>query len=158
MSAGPTPASRTVAVALILLGVGATFTSMNIALDQYGRWGARIFPLAGSLSLVALGLAELWGARGKPAPTLDRQHLPAIFALLALAVAYVWVMAQFGYLISTALAAPLALWIFGVRNVIGLLAAAVLCPAAYHLIFFELLGVFPPFGRWFDLLDVFGWY
>ncbi|WP_232204298.1 tripartite tricarboxylate transporter TctB family protein [Roseobacter sp. CCS2] len=146
-------------MALILLGVGATFTSMNIALDQYGRWGARIFPLAGSLSLVALGVAEWWGARGRPAsPALNRAHLPAIAALLALAIAYVWVMAQFGYLISTAIAAPIALWIFGVRNVIGLCAAAVLCPAIYHLVFFELLGVFPPLGRWFDLLDVFGGY
>ncbi len=158
MSADPTPAARTVAVALILIGVGATVTSMNIALDQDGRWGARIFPLAGSLSLIALGMVEWWNAPDKPKAETDRQHLPAIAALLALSVAYVWMMAQFGYLISTALAAPLALCIFGVRNMIGLCAAAVLCPAVYHLVFFGALGVFPPLGHWFDLLDVLGRY
>ncbi|WP_343035274.1 tripartite tricarboxylate transporter TctB family protein [Parasulfitobacter algicola] len=145
-------------MALILLGIGATFTSMTIALDQYGRWGARIFPLAGSLSLIALGLTELWNTKGKPTSSLSREHLPAIAALLLLSLAYVWVMAKFGYLISTGLAAPLALWIFGVRSKTGLAAAAVLCPAVYHMIFFKLLGVFPPLGRWFDLLDVLGGY
>ena len=61
-------------------------------------------------------------------------------------------------MIATAVAAPLALWIFGVRSVVGLSAAAALCPAVYHMVFFELLGVFPPLGRWFDLLDVIAGY
>ena len=139
-------------MALILLGVGATITSLGISLDQYGRWGARIFPLAGSLSLIVLGLIEL--RAGKARVTFERQHAGAIAALVLLSVLYVWSISAFGYLISTALAAPLAVWIFGVRNAVGLCAAAVLCPAVYHLVFFEMLGVFPPLGRWFDLLDV----
>ncbi|MBW4709190.1 tripartite tricarboxylate transporter TctB family protein [Roseobacter sp. YSTF-M11] len=156
MTPGGSPAPRAVGIALILLGVGAAATSMGISLDQYGRWGARVFPLAGSLSLIAVGAAELWGAR-KAAP-LDHRHVPAIFALLLVSFVYVWTLSAFGYLISTALAAPVVLWIFGVRHPMGLGAAAVLCPLAYHAIFFELLGVFPPLGRWFDLLDVLGGY
>ncbi|WP_224826470.1 tripartite tricarboxylate transporter TctB family protein [Cognatishimia sp. MH4019] len=156
MSAVPAPVSRTVGVALILIGIGATFVSMGIGLDQYGRWGARYFPLGGSLALLILGVAELWSA--KPSPKTDRQHLPAIGALLLLSVVYIWAISAFGYLLSTALAAPLALYIFGVRNLIGLCAAAVLCPAIYHSIFFVVLGVFPPLGAWFDLLDVIGGY
>ncbi|WP_245912859.1 tripartite tricarboxylate transporter TctB family protein [Litoreibacter ponti] len=143
-------------MALIAIGIGATVTSMGIGLDQYGRWGARFFPLAGSISLILLGIAELYGAR--PSQPSDRKHLPAILALLLLSVAYVWSISAVGYLFSTALAAPLVLYIFGVRNRIGLCAAAVLCPAIYHAVFFVALGVFPPFGRWFDLLDVLGGY
>ncbi|WP_315898805.1 tripartite tricarboxylate transporter TctB family protein [Tateyamaria omphalii] len=140
-----------VGLALILIGIGATITSLGISLDQYGRWGARLFPLAGSLALIVLGMLELRRSEG---PRLDRKHWPAVAGLLFLSMAYVWAISVVGYLIATALAAPLALWIFGVRSVIGLSAAAVLCPGVYHLVFFELLGVFPPLGRWFDLLDV----
>ncbi len=156
MSTEASPASQAVGVALILIGIGATVTSLGISLDQYGRWGARYFPLAGSIALILLGAAELRGS--KPAKTVDRTHLVAVFALLVVSVIYVWGISVFGYLLSTAIAAPAALWIFGVRNPIGLAAAAVLCPAIYHGIFFMALGVFPPLGRWFDLLDVLGGY
>ncbi|ABD53644.1 tripartite tricarboxylate transporter TctB family protein [Jannaschia sp. CCS1] len=158
MSDGAAPASRAVGVALILIGIGATVTSMGIGLDQYGRWGARFFPLAGSLAVLALGIAELWGAKPSASTAFDRRHMPAIVALLLLSLAYVWSISAVGYLLSTALAAPLALFIFGVRHPIGLCAAALLCPALYHAIFFVALGVFPPLGRWFDLLDVIGGY
>lgn len=156
MSTGSSPAPQAVGAALILLGIGAAVTSMGISLDQYGRWGARIFPLAGSLSLIVLGLVELRAS--KASLVLDRRHAAGIAALVLLSLLYVWSISAFGYLLSTALAAPMALWIFGVRNPVGLCAAAVLCPALYHLVFFVLLGVFPPLGRWFDLLDVLGGY
>lgn len=157
MSEGAAPASWTVGVALIAIGIGAAVASMGIGLDQYGRWGARYFPLAGSLALLGLGIAELWGAR-RPTGLIDGGHLPAIGALLLLSIGYVWSISAVGYLISTAMAAPLALWLFGVRNPIGLAAAAFLCPAIYHIVFFVTLGVFPPLGRWFDLLDLIGGY
>lgn len=154
MTPGTSPTPRVVGVALILIGMGATLTSMGIALDPYGRWGARLFPLAGSVALILLGAAELRQAPGTGA--VERRHLPAIAALLVLSVGYVWAISAVGYLIATAVAAPAALWVFGVRRPLGLLTAAVLCPVAYHLVFFELLGVFPPLGRYVDLLDVVG--
>ncbi len=156
MTPGSSPAPRVVGVALILIGIGAMATSMGIPLDQQGRWGARFFPLAGSITLVVLGAAEL--RKTASASQMDPRHLPAIAGLLALAVVYVWLISAVGYLISTALAAPVALWIFGLRTPLGLGAATLLCPAAYHLVFFKLLGVFPPLGRYFDLLDVLGGY
>ncbi|WP_300014320.1 tripartite tricarboxylate transporter TctB family protein [uncultured Roseobacter sp.] len=156
MAPGSSPAPRTVGIALILLGIGATAASMGIALDQYGRWGARLFPLCASGVLILLGIVELQSGQKPPRP--EHRHLTHIAALLVLALCYVWLMSRFGYLISTAVAAPAALWIFGIRNPVGLLAAAFMCPAAYHMIFFEMLGVFPPLGRWFDLLDVVGGY
>lgn len=152
MPQGSSPAPRAIGVALILIGIGATVASLGIALDQYGRWGARIFPLAGSIALLILGAAELRNAAD--GTKMERQHLPAIAALLVLALVYVWAISAVGYLIATALAAPAALWIFGMRRPLGLLLAAILCPATYHAVFFELLGVFPPLGRYVDLLDI----
>jgi putative tricarboxylic transport membrane protein len=45
--------------------------------------------------------------------------------------------------------------LFGIRNPLSLLIAAIVCPAVYHAIFFMGLGVYPPYGEWFDLLDLF---
>ncbi|WP_318167829.1 tripartite tricarboxylate transporter TctB family protein [Roseobacter sp.] len=154
MTPGSSPAPRVVGVALILIGIGATLTSMGIALDQYGRWGARLFPLAGSAALILLGVAEFRNAAG--ASVVERRHLPTVAALLVVSVGYVWAISAVGYLIATAAAAPAALAIFGVRYPLRLAAAALLCPLGYHVVFFELLGVFPPLGRYFDLLDVIG--
>ncbi len=148
------PAPMAVGYALILLGIGASAASLNISLDQYGRWGARVFPLACSLALVLLGLMELRSANAGSRSERMPQSPVAVLTLLCLSIGYVAVMAKFGYLISTAIAAPAALWIFGVRRRAGLLLAAILCPLVYHLVFFVGLGVFPPYGDWFDLLDL----
>lgn len=143
--------------ALTLFGAAAVVASFGINPDPDGGWGARIFPLVSTLALTFLGVLELAsGLRGRPAAgTLDRPGtLPGILALLALSLGYVWLMSKLGYLLSTAVAAPLALWLFGVRRPLVLLLAAVLCPALYHAVFFVGLGVFPPLGEWFDLLDL----
>lgn len=144
-----------VAAVLTLVGTAALVASFQIDLDRNGGWGARIFPLSGAGSLAVLGALEflkgLKEGRSTPLPSFD---VRAIAGLLVLALAYTFMIGAVGYLASTAIVAPLALILFGIRDWRGLLAAAILCPAIYHLIFFEALGVFPPYGRWFDLLDV----
>ena len=145
-----------------LVGLGLVFAAASLAIDlgPQGGWGARVFPLIGSVALIALGVPELVQARGS-APRLPvdadaPRELAAVAALLALSVAYVWAMARFGYLIPTALVAPAAMRLFGVRRPVWLLVAALAAPAAYDLIFFRALGVFPPLGDWFDLTDHLG--
>ncbi|WP_209000640.1 hypothetical protein, partial [Labrenzia sp. DG1229] len=59
----------------------------------------------------------------------------------------------FGYVLPTALAAPVVLFLFGIRSRVGLAVSVILCPLIFHILFFELLGVFPPYGEVFDLLD-----
>ena len=148
---------RAVGGGLVLLGLAAAAFAMAIDLDSSGGWGARLFPLIGSAAILAAGLAELAGAGRMPAPATsdDPPSDPrAVAAMIALALAYIWTMGHLGYLISTALAAPLALALFGIRRPAALLVGAILAPLAYHLIFFRALGVFPPIGDWFDLLDV----
>ncbi len=139
---------------MLLFGLAATAASFQIAPDPDGGWGARIFPLVGSLAVVMCGAVECF-ARPTQARTPEHQATLRVIALLIVSIAYIWLIGRFGYLLSTAVAAPLALWLFGIRKRIGLAAAAILCPAIYHLLFFEALGVFPPLGDWFDLLDVF---
>ncbi len=139
-------------------GLAAIVASLAINPDPDGSWGARIFPLVGSSALLVLGILECVKGLSSPAPTStpkgEGSFFSRIFSLLALSLAYVWLIGKVGYLISTGLAAVGVLMIFGIRNPIGLLVAAVVCPAIYHIIFFVLLGVFPPYGEWFDPLDI----
>lgn len=158
MNLTPAVRNRLVGIGLVFIGTGAVLASLQIPLDQYGRWGARIFPLIAGLAILATGLAELWEGSAARPETIAGGHPAKVLALLLLAVGYVWAMSKVGYLISTTVAAPIGLWLFGVRRPIGLLAAAFLCPVAYHLIFFEALGVFPPLGEWVDGLDLIGGY
>ena len=163
---GTPRASLAVGATLALIGLGGVLASLGIELDRRGGWGARLFPLAASAALVALGALEALGARsarrearpddgGRAARgRAQRRRAGAVLALLGVALGYVWLIGRVGYLPSTAIAAPLALWTHGVRSGPGLLAAAILCPLAYHLVFFVGLGVFPPYGEWFDLLDL----
>ncbi|NIA69566.1 tripartite tricarboxylate transporter TctB family protein [Pelagibius litoralis] len=142
--------------ALALFGATAIAASFGINPDPDGGWGARTFPLVGSGALLLLGLLEARKGLGAGAATTRQttNSLPSVLALLLLSLAYVWVISKLGYLIGTGLAAPLALWLFSIRNPFGMVAAAIVCPAVYHAVFFIGLGVFPPLGEWFDLLDV----
>ena len=82
MTPGTSPAPRVVGVALILIGMGATLTSMGIALAPYGRWGARRFPLAGSVALRLLAVFDGVAARGlfqAAKPFIGFQRVAAIF-------------------------------------------------------------------------------
>ena len=77
-----------------------------------------------------------------------------VIGVAVLAFVYQYAIVAFGYLLPTALVAPVVLYVFGVRSVPGLLLSMVLCPLVFHLIFFELLGVFPPYGDVFEPLDL----
>lgn len=151
-------------LAMVAVGLGSFAASFGIDVQEQGGIAPRVFPMAGALLIAMLGAVQagLGFSRAGPEPesrmaaeagvhARDAWH---IAGLLALSAAYVIGINYFGYLVSTAAAAPVALCLFGVRSIPGFAAAAVLCPAIYHLVFFVGLGVFPPYGLWFDLLDV----
>lgn len=139
---------------LTCIGLAALVASLAINKDADGGWGARIFPLIGSGALIVLGMIDLVKSRGIDRPKKVPAPVGQIVGLLLLSLIYVWLIGRFGYLLSTGFTGAAVLMIFGVRNPVGLLAAAILCPAVYHFVFFEMLGVFPPYGEWFDPLDV----
>ncbi len=142
---------------LAMMAVGAAFfaASFEIEILEQGGTGPRVFPMAGSLLIAGLGFLQLVHGRRASSEVQPAVSKPlSVLALAILSVAYVACVSQFGYLIATAVAAPAALYLFGIRSVTGLILSALLCPAIYHLVFFEGLGVFPPYGLQFDLLDV----
>lgn len=143
--------------AVCLIGLGAVYGALQIPRGaEGGMGGARIFPYLASGAILIFGVLEFQkGIRGLDPTRFALTKVPfEILSVLALAIAYAWLITKFGYLIATGLVAPAALFLFGIRSPLGLIAAMVICPAVYQLTFFELLGVFPPFGEWFDLLDV----
>lgn len=156
-------ANRLVAVVLMALGLIMLLASFQINLDPDGGQGARIFPFLASTALLILGCLELKTALSKTvegessvfsSKRIKQMLLSPILWMSVLAFAYLWGIGRFGYLLSTAFVAPIALWTFGVRNYIGLLVGALLCPLIYHVLFFVVLDVFPPTGEWFDLLTM----
>ncbi len=150
--------STVTSIVLALVGAGAMMASIDIPRDPDGGLGARVFPMMSSGALILLGsIGFLAGL--KPIATREEKTnyklLAQIAVLLVLSLFYVWIISKLGYLISTALVAPLILMLFGYRKPVGLLIAAIVCPVCYHAVFFMGLGVYPPYGEWFDLLDVF---
>ncbi len=141
-------------LAMLVIGLVFFVSSTDIEVLEQGGIGPRVFPMGGSLLLAGLGLLQLAGARPEGSEGQLAAGILPILALATVSVAYIAAIAHLGYLVSTALAAPAVLCLFGIRSVAGLVLAAIFCPAAYHLIFFVGLGVFPPYGLWFDLLDV----
>ena len=148
-------AAKTIGGSLFIIGAVSLGLSMNIPPTSEGGTGARIFPIIASLSITTLGGLEFSrGWRGDRSPLVVTDRWPNIFGLLALAICYTLLITQLGYLIATAVVAPLVMYLFGIRNPLGLLATAIMRPILFHVIFFELLGVFPPYGQAFDLLDL----
>lgn len=145
-------------LALLVLGICATAASLEIPRDPDGGLGARVFPIMSSTALVLLGtlgiLSRMKGIVSEEIEKSTENSILKVTALLVLSLFYVWIISKFGYLISTALVSPLILLLFGMRDPIGLLVAAIVCPAVYHAVFFIGLGVYPPYGEWFDLLDL----
>lgn len=162
MSARSRSENTAVGVVLTLVGAAATAAALLIKADYQGGWGPRLVPAMAAIGLLVLGVLDLVQARGQspdPAGTpveepTGRHEVWRIVLLLVLSVAYVWLMSRAGYLLSTALAAPLVMLLFDVRKPLALAAACLLCPLAYHAIFFWGLGVFPPYAAWFDLADI----
>ncbi|MBO9452301.1 tripartite tricarboxylate transporter TctB family protein [Tropicibacter sp. R16_0] len=121
-----------------------------------GDTWAGIVPFSASLALLVLSGLMILGASQQTASGKAKTDHAATFEIIGLfliALIYQQSFRWFGYLLPTAIVAPIVLYMFGVRNWIGLALSVVICPLVFHVIFFELLGVFPPFGEVFDLLD-----
>lgn len=145
------------AIALLATGMIAVTASFWIPLDYDESMGARVFPLISAGILILLGGLMLRPVKADAEAEASQAGLPAgPLMLLALAVLYLWLIGKLGYMISTGLVTPVALWLFGIRHPAGLAVGALTAPVVFHLIFFEALGVFPPYGAWFDLLDLIG--
>ena len=161
-----TASPRPLGLVLVAIGLLSGGAALSIGGWGEGAWGPRTVPLLAALALVLSGASVTLSpsadssrpVEGEPplAGTPDRAPASGewrVPALLALAVLYVLGVDRAGYLVATAFAAPATFWLFEARRPLALVLAALLVPLALHLAFFRVLGVFPPLGRWFDLLD-----
>ena len=148
-------------LALLLLSLVALWGAWQVPQAAPGETWAGLVPFGAALALLGLSLLLVAGGlrTASNGQEIDNQQSAAtgtreILTLFLIALIYQQSFRWFGYLLPTAIAAPVVLYLFGVRNRAGLVASVILCPLVFHIIFFELLGVFPPYGEVFDLLDV----
>ncbi|WP_170415851.1 tripartite tricarboxylate transporter TctB family protein [Ruegeria atlantica] len=142
---------------LALISIVAIWGAWQVPAASPGDTWAGIVPFSASIALLFLsGLLLLSAVRQTAGDTGQEQDNGAtlqIIGLFIIALIYQQSFRWFGYLLPTAIAAPIVLYFFGVRSWIGLALSVVLCPLIFHLIFFVLLGVYPPYGEVFDLLS-----
>ena len=142
---------------LAAISLGAIWGAWQVPAASPGDTWAGIVPFAASVALLGLSILLLAAASRQSAgvaqTTSDNGATLQIVGLFVIALIYQQSFRWFGYLVPTAIVAPVVLYIFGVRSWIGLAISVVVCPLVFHIIFFVLLGVFPPYGEVFDLLS-----
>lgn len=132
----------------------AIFGALQVPAASEGDTWAGTVPLGAAVALAVISVIELINRLNKSKQkdaSEPNQGARDVILLFIIAVIYQQSFNWFGYLLPTAVVAPLALYLFGVRNLKGLIVAIILCPLMFHLIFFILLGVYPPYGEIFDL-------
>lgn len=142
------------ALVLALLSAVAVWGAMQVPDASPGETWAGIVPFGAAVALGIIAAISLLDAlRNTHTETTGQSNQGArdVIILFIIAVLYQQSFSWFGYLLPTAIVAPLALYLFGVRSPAGLALSVVLCPLAFHVIFFMLLGVYPPYGEVFDL-------
>lgn len=150
---------RAYAEGLVLAAISlvAIWGAWQVPAASPGDTWAGIVPFSASVALLGLSALLLVGASRQPAgvapSSSDNGATFQIIVLFIIALIYQQFFRWFGYLLPTAIVAPIVLYMFGVRSWIGLAVSMVICPLVFHLIFFVLLGVFPPYGEVFDLLS-----
>ncbi|WP_170376906.1 tripartite tricarboxylate transporter TctB family protein [Ruegeria atlantica] len=142
---------------LALISIFAIWGAWQVPTASPGDTWAGIVPFSAAVALLFLSSLMLTGAArqttGGASHAQDNSAALQIIGLFIIALIYQQSFRWFGYLLPTAIVAPLVLYFFGVRSRIGLAVSVILCPLIFHLIFFVLLGVYPPYGEVFDLLS-----
>lgn len=137
---------------VLLFGAAAFGMSFTIGNITWGGESSRLFPMIVSFALMCFGARLALSGIQKPTGTIEgNPEVWRVAGLALLGILYIAAIGKIGYIISTGIAAPVALWIFGVRSPLALVLAALFCPLIYQLIFFIALNVYPPYAPWLDL-------
>ncbi len=144
------------AIVLAVLSALAIWGALQVPEASPGETWAGIVPFGAAVALGVISAISLLSAL-RPASSADKPSASGnkgardVIILFIIAVLYQQSFNWLGYLLPTAVVAPVALYMFGVRSPVGLALSVVLCPLVFHVIFFMLLGVYPPYGEVFDL-------
>lgn len=138
---------------LAILGTGLFWLTQDVRITEAGLIGPRFVPQVVSALLVAGGLALVFGKTESRDSGVSPAPLRAV-GLILIGLAHVYLTPRVGYLATSTLVAAATLTLFGVRDWRVLFAATLALPLVMHLAFIELMGVFMPRGRWFDVLSL----
>ena len=140
---------------IAMVGAGLLAASFDIRITEVGLIGPRFVPQVVCVLIVAGGLIlalrpSADGGDGGPA-------VPWRAALLiGIGLAHVWLVPRVGYATATVVVAGATFMLFGQRDWRVVSGGAVIAGFAFHFLFIELMGVFMPAGRWFDLARMIG--
>ncbi len=142
---------------ILLIGIFAVWGASLVPPPPEGETWAGVLPMGVAIALSVTGALMAWTGYmtqtdGDQKAYLDRTMFGTL-KLTLLAILYYVAILKFGYELPTAFVGFTALWSFGIRSKMGLMLSLLLYPFLFHLVFFKLLGVFPPYGEIFDLLD-----
>jgi hypothetical protein len=148
---------------LIIFGLLLYFLLIPQFVEQYagihGAKSGRYFPyvlsfltvLCGSIML-AFDLVEkkVAGKAPKAAPGLDLFSIQSAAGIVVLSLVYVFMISRVGYLLSTMIVLPVAMWMFGYRKVKTIVIVSVVSPLVIYLIFVKMMAVPLPVGTLFQ--------
>lgn len=148
-------------VVTLIIGTIAIWGASLVPPPPGGETWAGVLPMSAAICLALTGGLMIWSSfKNKETKTKSQVDsnlfdgaTVRILSLVILAVMYHQAVLRFGYELPTALVGPAVLWLFGVRSKLGLALSIILYPIVFHILFFKLLGVFPPFGTIFDFMD-----
>ncbi len=140
------------AAALLALGIVYGYLATQLPVRSLPNLpGPAFFPYLIAIVVVALSLGLLvQGVRGYRRGPLDlnlSERAPAIVALLLFA-AYLAALPRLGFLLASIPFAGGMIWLYGGRNKLFLVAAAVGLPLFLSLLFREVLRIPLPHGSW----------
>ena len=119
--------------------------------------GPHVVPQAASFFLICLGIGILGGAFLQDRKSSDRDPMPLfIFLVVGGGIAYVLVINAVGYFPATLVFAPLAFAAFGGRGLMRTVVPGIIAAVVIYLIFFKILGIFDPPGRFFNFNKMIG--
>ena len=151
--------------ALAAIGLFGAWGAWLVPSAPEGETWAGMLPMLTSMAILAGGITvgvQGWRAAAESQTDSDATSesesdktdesraaasgLIKVLLLFLLALAYYQAVVWAGYVLPTAVAASCVFAIFGFRKPMPLIAAAVLCPLCFYLLFFVALGAYPPQG------------
>ena len=151
--------------ALAAIGLFGAWGAWLVPSAPEGETWAGMLPMLTSMAILAGGITvgvQGWRAAAESQADSDAASesesgktdesraaasgLIKVLLLFLLALAYYQAVVWAGYVLPTAVAASCVFAIFGFRKPMPLIAAAVLCPLCFYLLFFVALGAYPPQG------------
>lgn len=141
-----------IGIACVALGVAVYIAAGNLQQVKLGI-GPGGFPKFIAVVLVLLGAVQtvttLISGVNAPKFDVDKRATALFIAAVALAIAYVMLVTQLGFILLTPILLVAYMYLFGERNWIKMIVIAIITTVCIWLLFTEVFMIFLPTGRLF---------